>query len=91
MDNDLLSIREKRLWLADIFRNEAGEYSQADKFKALVEDTKLAAIQQEEEEHNEKKRRTDRDSLLHLLATLPPPNPVFRQAETNEEPPTQTT
>ncbi len=80
MDEELLSIREKRLWLAEIFRNNSGEYSQADQFKALVEDTKLAAIQ-EEEEHHEEKHRTDRDSLLHLLSTLPPPNPVYQQEE----------
>ena len=50
MNNPLLSTEEKRRWLARVFRDEDGEYSQADKFKALVEDTKLAALQQEEEE-----------------------------------------
>ena len=50
MKNPLLSTEEKRRWLARVFRDEDGEYSQADKFKALVEDTKLAALQQEEEE-----------------------------------------
>ena len=49
MKNPLLSTEEKRRWLARVFRDEDGEYSQADKFKALVEDTKLAALQQEEE------------------------------------------
>lgn len=50
MNNPLLSTEEKRRWLARVFRDTDGEYSQADKFKALVEDTKLAALQQEEEE-----------------------------------------
>ncbi len=42
-----LSLAEKRDWLANIFRDESGEYSQADKFKALVEDTRLAQLQEE--------------------------------------------
>ena len=50
MKEPLLSTEEKRRWLARVFRDTDGEYSQADKFKALVEDTKLAALQQEEEE-----------------------------------------
>ena len=50
MNDPLLSTEEKRRWLARVFRDTDGEYSQADKFKALVEDTKLAALQQEEEE-----------------------------------------
>ena len=37
MKNPLLSTEEKRRWLARVFRDEDGEYSQADKFKALVE------------------------------------------------------
>ena len=44
MKNPLLSTEEKRRWLARVFRDEDGEYSQADKFKALVEDTKLAEL-----------------------------------------------
>ena len=35
-----LSIEEKRSWLAGIFRDTSGEYSQADKFKAMIEDTR---------------------------------------------------
>ena len=57
MKNPLLSTEEKRRWLARVFRDEDGEYSQADKFKALVEDTKLAALQ---------------DPILALLQSLPP-------------------
>ncbi len=42
-----LTLAEKRDWLADIFRDESGEYSQADKFKAMVEDTRLAQLQED--------------------------------------------
>lgn len=74
MNDPLLSTEEKRRWLARVFRDTDGEYSQADKFKALVEDTKLAALQQEEEEF---KRRQEegapaKDPLLALLRALPP-------------------
>lgn len=67
MNDPLLSTEEKRRWLARVFRDTDGEYSQADKFKALVEDTKLAALQQEEEEGAPAK-----DPLLALLRALPP-------------------
>ena len=45
-----LTIEEKRDWLAGIFRDESGEFSQADKFKAMAEDTRLAILQAEKEE-----------------------------------------
>ncbi len=44
-----LTLAEKRDWLAGIFRDESGEFSQADKFKAMVEDTRLAQLQEEKE------------------------------------------
>ncbi len=44
-----LTIEEKRDWLAAVFRDESGEYSQADKFKAMAEDTRLALLQTEKE------------------------------------------
>lgn len=74
MKDSLLSTEEKRRWLARVFRDTDGEYSQSDKFKALVEDTKLAALQQEEEEF---KRRQEagaaaQDPILALLQALPP-------------------
>lgn len=74
MNDPLLSTEEKRRWLARVFWDTDGEYSQADKFKALVEDTKLAALQQEEEEF---KRQSEtgtavQDPLLALLRSLPP-------------------
>lgn len=74
MNNPLLSTEEKRRWLARVFRDTDGEYSQADKFKALVEDTKLAALQQEEEELKRRQEEDPamQDPLLALLRSLPP-------------------
>ncbi len=46
MKKRYLTLEEKRDWLAFIFRDESGEYSQADKFKAMVEDTRLAQLQE---------------------------------------------
>ncbi len=45
-----LTIEEKRDWLADIFRDVSGDYSQADKFKAMTEDTRLAQLQEEQQQ-----------------------------------------
>ena len=39
-----LTIAEKRAWLARIFRDTTGEYTEADKFKALREDTRLLEL-----------------------------------------------
>ena len=39
-----LSIEEKRAWLARIFRDTTGYYSDADKFKAMLEDTRLIEL-----------------------------------------------
>lgn len=39
-----LTIAEKREWLARIFRDATGEYTDADKFKAMREDTRLLEI-----------------------------------------------
>lgn len=39
-----LSIAEKRAWLARIFRDTTGYYSDADKFKAMREDTRLIEL-----------------------------------------------
>lgn len=39
-----LSIEEKRAWLARIFRDTTGYYSEADKFKAMREDTRLIEL-----------------------------------------------
>ena len=42
---NLLSISEKREWLARIFRDKTGEYTDADKFKAMEADNRLAMLQ----------------------------------------------
>ena len=67
MNNPLLSTEEKRRWLARVFRDEDGEYSQA-------EDTKLAALQQEEEEFKRQREigAAPQDPILALLQAIPP-------------------
>lgn len=84
MKEPLLSTEEKRRWLARVFRDTDGEYSQADKFKALVEDTKLAALQQEEEEFKRQQEMGAalQDPILALLQTLPP-----AELNLNQQPP----
>lgn len=62
-----LTIEEKRDWLATVFRDESGEYSQADKFKAMAEDTRLALLQ------TEKESQPAPTIGLPLLDQLPPP------------------
>lgn len=69
-----LTIEEKRDWLADIFRDVNGEYSQADKFKAMVEDTRLAELQEEKKAHQSEQRPS-----INIFEQLPPP----RAAATN--------
>ncbi len=74
-----LSIDEKRDWLASIFRDDTGAYSQADKFKALAEDTRLALLQQEEaKERIEADEAEDTTSGPAFLEALPPPKPMVR-------------
>lgn len=67
-----LSVEEKRSWLASIFRDTSGEYSQADKFKAMIEDTRLAMLESENE-----KAATPAQPFsgipASLLEHLPPP------------------
>lgn len=71
-----LTIDEKRDWLASVFRDSSGEYSQSDKFKAMIEDTKLALLLAEEEK-KETEQMTEGNVLNHhLLAHLPPPRLV---------------
>lgn len=65
-----LSIEEKRCWLAGIFRDTSGEYSQADKFKAMIEDTRLAMLETE----TAKPAEPGAPGIpAALLAHLPPP------------------
>ena len=70
-----LTIEEKRDWLADIFRDESGDYSQADKFKAMAEDTRLAQLQEEKQQAAAAAAAAPANLHTHnLLAdALPPP------------------
>ena len=68
-----LTIDEKRDWLAVIFRDTGGEYSQGDKFKAMIEDTKLAMMLAEEEKKEAEKQETPPSINHSILAHLPPP------------------
>lgn len=68
-----LSIDEKRDWLAEIFRDTGGEYSQSDKFKAMIEDTKLAMMLAEEEKKKAENAVEETGFNHRLLAHLPPP------------------
>ncbi len=68
-----LTIEEKRDWLADIFRDTGGEFSQADKFKALVEDTRLAQLQEEKEQAATAASNANAQDSLPLLADMLPP------------------
>lgn len=64
-----LTIDEKRDWLAAVFRDSCGEFSPAEKFKAMIEDTKLAALQQE----SDSPPGGELPLLADLLQNLPPP------------------
>ena len=65
-----LTLEEKRAWLAGVFRDASGEYSQADKFKAMVEDTRLAML---ETEPTRAAAPPPPGLPAELLAHLPPP------------------
>lgn len=76
-----LTISEKRDFFTAIARDTSGEFSTADKFKAIVEDTKLFQLELELEESKLKRaeeaeavRRQSQINLpSHLLQYLPPP------------------
>ncbi len=69
-----LTIKEKRDFFATIARDKSGEYSTADKFKAIIEDTKLLEIEKTEAEAEEIRQKAERPAFPdHLLAHLPPP------------------
>ncbi len=72
-----LTIEEKRDWLASIFRDESGDFSQADKFKAMTEDTRLAQLQEEKENSSSTAStpHPTRDVPALLAELLPPPMP----------------
>ncbi len=70
-----LSIEEKRDWLAYVFRDESGEFSQADKFKAMTEDTRLAVLQAEQKAAEQPAAAPAAAPLPDILEFLPPPLP----------------
>lgn len=76
-----LTIDEKRDWLATVFRDDSGEFSQADKFKAMVEDTKLATLLAEEEQQKTAPPPPPQDPAdtvrWDLLEHLPPAPPEW--------------
>lgn len=55
----LLSISEKREWLARIFRDKTGEYNDADKFKAMEADNRLAMMQYAADSNKDVEVRTN--------------------------------
>lgn len=65
-----LTIEEKRDWLAEVFRDPDGIYSQADKFKAMVEDTRLAELESQKEPPPQPQQP---EIPADILAHLPPP------------------
>ncbi len=67
-----LTIEEKRDWLAGIFRDESGDFSQADKFKALAEDTRLAQLQEEKEQATQAAENRTQKMVPGLLSELLP-------------------
>ncbi len=71
-----LSIEEKRDWLAYVFRDDSGEFSQADKFKAMAEDTRLAVLQAEQKAAEQAAPAQPAAAALpDILDFLPPPLP----------------
>ncbi|MBQ4613927.1 MAG: hypothetical protein IJB31_03255 [Akkermansia sp.] len=70
-----LTIEEKRDWLAFVFRDESGEFSQADKFKAMAEDTRLAVLQAEQHAAEQAATPPPTPALQDILDFLPPPLP----------------
>lgn len=65
MNQQFLTIDEKREWLARIFRDTSGEYTDADKFKAMVEDTHLAMISQNQQINPAKRNKKYRNRALN--------------------------
>ena len=76
-----LTIAEKRDFFTAIARDTTNEFSTADKFKAIVEDTKLFQLELEleesklkrEEEAEAVRRQSQINFPSHLLQHLPPP------------------
>ena len=45
MNDNVLTIEEKRAWLARIFRDKSGFFTDADKLKAIEADNRLVELQ----------------------------------------------
>lgn len=81
-----LSVAEKRKWLASILRDTSGQHQGyelglGDKFKALIEDNKLAGHPESEQEASAEKTDGNKDTdkglqnlLQALLSTVKPPH-----------------
>ncbi len=79
-----LTIKEKRDFFATIARDSTGEYSTSDKFKAIIEDTKLLELEKAEtaaEEAAAKTKILARGIPEELLQFLPPPLTNDEQSE----------
>lgn len=76
-----LTISEKRDFFTYIARDTSGDFTTADKFKAIVEDTKLFQLEMEleesklkrEEEAKALERQQNMPGLYSILQHLPPP------------------
>ena len=73
-----LTLREKRDYLAKVLRDTGSEFTHADKFKAITEDTKLEALQLEREAISTEKPTAELESaesqhLRELISKLMDP------------------
>ena len=57
-----LTIEEKRAWLARIFRDKSGEYTDADKLKALEADNRLLSFISQNHEIKSQKRNKNTEN-----------------------------
>ncbi len=73
MKKNHLSISEKRDWLASLFRDNTGEISQAEKFKAMVEDTRLAMLTEEKNSSDKSPPKVPAEDTFSLFDYLPAP------------------
>lgn len=51
--DNFLTIEEKRAWLAHIFRDNSGFYSDADKLKVLEADNRLVMLQRSQQSNTD--------------------------------------
>lgn len=70
-DSPFLTVEEKRAYLAEVFRNKKFFYSEADRFKALKEDTRLCAILLEPKQATEPSDPPEINGSFIAAAQLP--------------------